>query len=558
MGMIDRLLALMVAALLLAFGAVLLLNQDSTTLMVQHTERFVAEALQLALYCMVGAGVLGALAGLTVLGTMIAKRRNENLRQRDGAFAMQVMRINGHNVYIDPNKTLSAALIAGPAGIQEIFTADPALHLQHAVARARVSSMQALAPGDAALSSRFGSQYRPARLGGGRLFGNDKEVKVLPPMPPLALPEPEPEPVRRLSLPEVVNQAQHDRIIVGQSAETGELAIFNPAVHGHGGIIGSTGTGKTTGAAFTAVTAAIRAGYHVVILDPDGGQDWGVFRTHAEWMEADRETFPDQIAALSREYLRRADGGQHTPLLVVLEEYGDMAAQLRAIKRSDADSVDNALDAILRRGRRRGVHALFIDQYPQHWSQQVIAGVKWRAVHRLGPHQGAKLEEYNAGKLPDRGAFRYDGAIYESWHAAPAVRALLASIPAPTFTPVIDAQYRVVSNDRSSVPTPPEGGISQERTPQNGAQNVPTGTDESGRWDDVVAAWFASHPMALTGPAIGISDLARAMCVDAEGDEANYEAYKGRAHKLFHEFRNAVRLGNGERIGTDKATEVKP
>ena len=53
-------------------------------------------------------------------------------------------------------------------------------------------------------------------------------------------------------------------------------------------------------------------------------------------------------------------------------------------------------------------------------------------------------------------------------------------------------------------------------------------------------------------------DVARTMCIDAEGDETNYEAYKGRAHKLFHEFRNAVRLGNGERIGTDKATEVKP
>jgi len=80
-------------------------------------------------------------------------------------------------------------------------------------------------------------------------------------------------------------------------------------------------------------------------------------------------------------------------------------------------------------------------------------------------------------------------------------------------------------------------------------------TDEPGRWDDVVAAWFAAHPAALTGAALGISDLARAMCADAEGSIDNYEAYKGRAHKLFHEFRNAVRLPGGERIGVDVSNQ---
>ena len=67
-----------------------------------------------------------------------------------------------------------------------------------------------------------------------------------------------------------------------------------------------------------------------------------------------------------------------------------------------------------------------------------------------------------------------------------------------------------------------------------------------------MAAWFAAHPQALTGPAQGISDLARAMCRDNEGgNDANYEAYKGRAHKLFHEFRASVRLPGGEKLGTD-------
>ena len=91
---------------------------------------------------------------------------------------------------------------------------------------------------------------------------------------------------------------------------------------------------------------------------------------------------------------------------------------------------------------------------------------------------------------------------------------------------------------------------------QNGGQERNAGTgqgpDDPGRWDDIVAAWFAANPQALTGAALGISDLARAMCRDNEGgNDANYEAYKGRAHKLFHEFRAAVRLPGGERLGTD-------
>lgn len=61
-----------------------------------------------------------------------------------------------------------------------------------------------------------------------------------------------------------------------------------------------------------------------------------------------------------------------------------------------------------------------------------------------------------------------------------------------------------------------------------------------------MTAWFAANPQALTGPAVGISDLARAMCRDNErGNDANYEAYKGRAHRLFHDFRAQVGFVGG-------------
>ena len=112
------------------------------------------------------------------------------------------------------------------------------------------------------------------------------------------------------------------------------------------------------------------------------------------------------------------------------------------------------------------------------------------------------------------------------------------------------AFHHVIPEDegeRSTVPTVPEGteGGAYTTVPtvpplENGGTERNGGTqtvDDARRWDDVVAAWFAANPQALTGPAQGISSLARAMCSDNEGTDANYEAYKGRAHKLFHEFR---------------------
>jgi len=64
--------------------------------------------------------------------------------------------------------------------------------------------------------------------------------------------------------------------------------------------------------------------------------------------------------------------------------------------------------------------------------------------------------------------------------------------------------------------------------------------DAPGRWDDVVLAWFTANPQAMFGPAQGVNDLARAMCQDNEGNTVNYEAYKGRAHKLYHAFRKST------------------
>lgn len=339
MRLIDKILALFLLIFLALVSAVALSVRESAVVsrMALQLEQFVGEMLRLALYCTVSLLVLSVLAGLTLIWAWISKRRNEDLRQRDGSYPLQRVRIGNATVLIDVNKTLAPALVVSPSGIAEVFTATPEVHLQHAIARSRVSVAQALAPGDNAISSRFGSQFRwPGSRSADRHL-IDGKTPPLPQLAPPATPEApavEAPSVQRLYLRQVLERATPNQLIVGQDNDTGDLAIFDPTQSIHAGIVGATGTGKTTSAGYTLVAQALRTGYHVVILDPKGGSDWSAWRNHAEWHASDAEVFPAQIDALWNEHSRRiTHGGQHHPVLVLIEEYGDLIAQLRRLDR---------------------------------------------------------------------------------------------------------------------------------------------------------------------------------------------------------------------------------
>lgn len=560
MDFLNRLLMFAVLALLIIFGVLFLLNVDSARAVGIAVEAFTVEVLGLALLCLRGSLVAGVIIGAWLLTMRTWRRRNEHLRQRDGSYALQRVRVGQATVIVDPNKFIGNAVAIGPQGLVEFMPAGVDAHLRHAIERSKVSGMQALAPGDEAISSKYGSMFSPRGLfnaaTGKHLAGGwDRGDRQLP--PPIDDDEPA-APVHLLTLDDAVRSAAPDRLPAGQN-EAGELAIFNPKLHGHGAIVGSTGTGKTTSAAFTVATAALAAGYGLVILDPEGGADWNAFGPLADLHEADRETFPGQVDAIVEEYMRRGEQPGR-PLLIVIEEYGDLIRQLRTAKRADADHVDNALDLLLRRGRKRGVHLLLVDQYPEHWSQQVIAGTKFRAVFRLGPNQGAKLEEYHAAKLPDRGAFLHNGAQYESWHAQPALRRLLATVPATPAPSIIDGTYTV----RPVRSEAGEGGPTSGANTPNERPNAPAPNADPGPTDlqEIVWAWRDRNPAGSQ------AEMRRQL-----GDRG-VDISKGYAHELWHRWPGAqppaaidlnteagrawlaanagnARLPGGERLGTD-------
>jgi hypothetical protein len=239
---------------------------------------------------------------------------------------------------------------------------------------------------------------------------------------------------------------------------------------------------------------------------------------------------------------------------IIIEEYGDLREQMRrgtSEQKKAIGYIDSVLDQLMRRARMCDMHLILIDQYPGQWSDQML-GIKYMVVYKLGPNQGAKLQTYKVNTLPDYGRFMVGEEVYDAWYAAKHIKGLLAATPPSKHPPmIVDSTAREVRSAEHGVQS--EEGFATVK-PADTPHSPPTWfvsppSDDPNRWHPVVDAWFAAHPEALIGEAKGISELAKAMAT-SEGNVRSYTDLKGMAHTLYHEFRNAVRVG-GDPLGTD-------
>ena len=483
---------------------------------------FVLLAMQLCL----GTGVFA----VAVVGVWCLRRSNhEQNRQRDGAFAPRDYwlepwtvrlfnpfrgRIN-RKATVDINMMLSPGFIVADGTILQIEPAggwdrqlDYAKHIE------KTRRIQAAVVGDGVRSlpwSNIGERSGGvANAATGRMLTGyyDPRERPLPStrqieMEPKVAPN---DPPRLLTYKAAIESATPERWIAGQN-NTGALAIFDPIRYIHAGVIGSTGTGKTTSIGYSLVAQALRTGYHPIIFDPKGGADWSPWANHAEWHETDATVFPDQVAALWAEHERRVsllrEAGASTiadlpdevrpvRLLPVLEEYGDLISQLRRCDRKVADATDNTLDRLLRLSRATGIHLLLIDQYPEQWHPQVVAGVRWLAVFKLGPNQGNKVQEHSVGRpdFPDRGVFVWRKEQYDAWNARPVLRQLQAMTPASRFPRVIDGVCSVLTEQPNGETICMSSG--QPNTPPNAMPNGLTERPADKR--ELIFWWLDRNP----------------------------------------------------------------
>lgn len=512
-----------------------------------------------AWFVMVFYGILFvALAALALIGFLAYHRHMQRANLPvDGAYPLQRFRTrDGRTVVVNPTHMVGAAAVIDRRNGTYIEVEHPAgwnvvADVRQAVERS--NTVRAMFPGDQARMNANGAMSQMPRMPNMKQLENRTHVsretsRFVEPSPP------SPPPPPTLSLPDVIRQSTPERWIIGQSPDNRSLATLDLRKSIHVGVIGATGTGKTASLGFLIAAHAIRSGYHVVILDPKGGADWRPWAKHAEWHAADYGTFADQVRGVEAEHDRRYLTVQRAeatdvmalpnpprPVLVVIEEYGDLIDQLRKAKAGDAAKVDAMLDRLLRLSRMTDIHLLLIDQYPEHWSNQVMAGTKAKAVFQLGPNQGGKVAEYHADKLPDVGRYLLKGKEYNAWYAAPDLAAILRGLPARQGADVVGVAYSVHGGVQDG-----DGGINGDSE----AVRTPRTNEPASKWDDVTAAFFVARPELLTGPARGVVDLARAMA-EADGGVKAHTAYKGIAHTYFHAFRKNVRLPGGEALGVD-------
>lgn len=520
--------------------------------------QFIASLYDLAL---VLAGCLAAMAAgavLVVIFTLYEKARlRRYLPAANGLYPLQ--QIAGE--IVNPNLAIYAHISDNHPGA---VPAQAALAQAHSIDRVRISANMAQLHLNAAGAKLLAGRYDPPQA---------TAWQVAPATPPAQLPASEPDrETQLLDLASAWQQSTANRWLLGQS-DAGATYSLDLASSVHVGLLGATGTGKTSSTALMIALNARRHGYQVVVLDGKGGIDWRPYAAAIEVWAADYTTIGDQLATIERLHRGRmatlqshdaANIGELTdisypPTLVIIEEYGYISQALRSADSSAADRVAGLHSNLMRVSRATGVHFLLVDQSPQGWPGVIRANIKTWISYRLGGGQAGAVNMYATHKLPKSGAFMASDegeTIYRSWHTASHARPLLRQLPPPAQR-IISAPYTVRPVVHEPVPdpfAPPFTSRSPEvAPPPPPATNEPQ-VDQVARWQALVDQWFSEHPEALTGPAAGISDIARCMAA-ADGRPEDFENYKSISHKMFHEFRRSVRV-NGAPLGADKSQEI--
>ena len=351
-----------------------------------------------------------------------------------------------------------------------------------------------------------------------------------------ATPEVLPGPVSApLSLEDAIRESTLDGIILGQSPETGELAVWDPTSQPHLGIVGRSGSGKTAYVGMELVLAWLAAGGQVVILDGKGGMDWSPFRGVAEWHEATPATFLGQVRDVHGEFERRwailqqrqvrdartlGDAGM-PPLLAVMEEVG----VIRSALGGQRAEVDRLLGNLFNLGRAADVHLVLMDQKVRGWSDAMKVNAHWVAL-ALDATQAGAVGEWHAQRL-GTGEFIWQGQRYAAWLTAAEAPAILERLGryARRFPPLLTARTDPFADERSrtftnaSQDTPP--------SPPTNANGEGEGTQFTGSWVEFVDRFMNRNPDATQ------ADLRRAMAA-TDPERRHPDAFKGVAHDEWH------------------------
>lgn len=457
----------------------------------------IIQALIVLFWILVAAVIVGA--GV-VIYTYWQREQTKLRRLIDGAFPLQKTAWG----YFDPNKMVSAGAVVDAYGYAEVEPlAGWEIQRQIALEVQRTRHLAAMFPGDAAQEKTDGAIVAPrtnvstAKL----LAGPSEKAPIL--REPLALPAPvTAAPVaQRASVTgqQMIDNPQPTRLAIGESVDSGEIVYWdvlsNPFVRVHG----ITGGGKTALCRML-VAQAIRHGWEVTILDTRQGKDWGLFRSHANVIDArepeialaeikrevaryeQRDTILGKYQAADVQELQRITGKSYGRRLFVVEE-----VQSHHINAEFAGGKEYrkafwmALHKLTKDARAAGMHGLYIDQMPSNWAE----GVRYNseAICFELPDYGGRIAGYVYAHKLDKFHCHFRGDVIKAGHLTDSQIMQTINLAPARVRKFAGSQEEIAIQNAGSMPVLPEN------TEQNHPVE-PEPTDYQAR----AAAMIAANP----------------------------------------------------------------
>lgn len=478
----------------------------------------------------VGAGV--------VLYTYWQRERTKLFRLIDGAFPLQ----KTERGYFDPNKMISAWAVIDGYGVTEVEpSAGWEIQRQIALEVQRTRHLAAMFPGDAAQEKTGGTIEAPKTSAATTklLTGPSEKAPVIV-REPLALSAPivVAPVVQRASVTgqQMIDNPQPTRLAIGESVDSGEIVYWdvlsNPFVRVHG----VTGGGKTALCRML-VAQAIRHKWEVTILDTRQGKDWGLFRSHANVIDArepevaldaikrevahyeQRDAVLGQYQAADVQELQRISGASFGRRLFVVEEVQShhINAEFTGGKEY-RKAFWMALHKLTKDARATGIHGLYIDQMPSNWAE----GVRYNSevICFELPDYGGKIAGYVYAHKLDKHHCHFRGNIIKA--------GFLTDSQIMQAMAIAPAKVASVTNVTESL----TGALLARSEPLvtvTGNGNTPS-EPQPGKWDDFARLFYVDNPQA------GQRALTRAMA-KADGGERPADAFLGSlSSDLYHRF----------------------
>lgn len=460
---------------------------------------------------------------VVVVGLMISKRRNENMRAKDGQYAAQWARVGagfwpwqrGDRVWFDPNDLIGWGARIGSDGVHEIdsvFTNASDQLEAFRIKQAR-NAIQAMYPGDDAhIESETPVKPPTASASNKVLSGAGKQIKVLDPEPKqLATPA---------DMPGIAEGLQNDTprsFAIGYD-DNGTVARWraeqNPHLRVHGK---SQGSGKTN-LLKSIASAALAKGAHVIVVDRRRFKDWQDFKGRAELVDSsDPVNFANAIINAHREFERRdrmigaagvpniegLSGESIARIIMIISEFGATWGDAKADKLTG--DIEKPLIDMARMSGATGVHMLFEDQTPDKgvWPRALASNAT--PVAGYNDKMYGTLVGHDKPHTIPAYSFSFDGADpFRTWDmTAPDAKKLIGRLPmlngyrvmgstpdAPVYavrepvqSPFTESSLSnrgslVPNSDRTASEQPIEQPHQRERTPVNAIE--PERTERTG------------------------------------------------------------------------------